>query len=259
MLNILVVEDEAPIRDWIVYTISNISKDFKVLASASNGKEAYELAVKHKPQVIISDIKMPIMDGIELTREIKKIIPNIFIVLLTNYAEFSYAKEAISCGVYEYLVKSDIRPKELNEVLSRIYQNIKGNEKIIIEQEKNLNDKEENLKLDDIKNISNKYSKAVKKAMEYIELNYKDHISLNDISKSVYLSHEYFSRLFKEEVGENFSTYLTNYRMKKAEYFIKNTDMKISQISTEVGYVNASYFSKSYKKYKGVSPDEDRY
>jgi len=65
--------------------------------------------------------------------------------------------------------------------------------------------------------------------------------------------------LFKEEVGENFSTYLTNYRMKKAEYFIKNTDMKISQISTEVGYVNASYFSKSYKKYKGVSPDEDRY
>ena len=102
MLDILVVEDEAPIRDWIVYTISNISDKFNVVASAQNGKEAYELSLKLKPKVIISDIKMPIMGGIELTKEIKKVYSDIYIVLLTNYAEFSYAKEAISCGVYEY-------------------------------------------------------------------------------------------------------------------------------------------------------------
>jgi len=247
MLNILVVEDEAPIRDWIVYTISNSSKNFNVLASASNGKEAYELAVKLKPQVIISDIKMPIMDGIELTKKIKKIMPNVLVILLTNYAEFSYAKQAISCGVYEYLVKSDIRQKELNELLSNIYQNIQNNNNVISENQKHIEDKE------------NKYSKSIEKAMEYIELNYKEPISLSNISKYVYLSPEYFSRLFKEEVGENFSTYLTIYRMKKAEYLIKNTDMKISQISNEVGYTNSGYFSKTYKKYKGISPDEDRY
>ncbi|HSQ89614.1 response regulator transcription factor [Romboutsia sp.] len=247
MLNILVVEDEAPIRDWIVYTISNISKNFNVLASASNGKEAYELAVKLKPQVIISDIQMPIMDGIELTKEIKKIMPNVLVILLTNYAEFSYAKQAISCGVYEYLVKSDIRQKELNELLSNIYQNIQNNNSAISENQKHIEEKE------------SKYSKSIRKAMEYIELNYKKHISLSSISKYVYLSPEYFSRLFKEEVGENFSTYLTIYRIKKAEYLIKNTDMKISQISNEVGYTNSGYFSKTYKKYKGVSPDEDRY
>lgn len=246
MLNILVVEDEAPIREWIVYTISNISKDFNVLASASNGKEAYELAVKLKPQVIISDIKMPIMDGIELTKEIKKIMPNVLIILLTNYAEFSYAKQAISCGVHEYLVKSDIRQKELKELLGNIYQNMQNNNPVS-ENQNHIEEKE------------NKYSKSIKKAMEYIELNYKEHISLSNISKYVYLSSEYFSRLFKEEVGENFSTYLTIYRMKKAEFLIKNTDMKISQISNEVGYTNSGYFSKTYKKYKGVSPDEDRY
>ncbi|MEN2257266.1 helix-turn-helix transcriptional regulator [Paraclostridium benzoelyticum] len=64
--------------------------------------------------------------------------------------------------------------------------------------------------------------------------------------------------MFKEEVGENFSSYLTNYRMKKAETLIKNTDMKISQIAIEVGYTNASYFSRSYKKFKGISPEDDR-
>ncbi|WP_286184043.1 DNA-binding response regulator [Clostridium sp. CCUG 7971] len=177
-------------------------------------------------------------------------MPDVVVVLLTNYAEFSYAKQAISCGVYEYLIKSDIRPKELKELLDRIDSNIK-------------NDKEEEIltnKNSDIESIqSKKYSKAIDKAIEYIELNYKEHISLSIISKYVYLSPEYFSRLFKEEVGENFITYLTLYRMKKAEYLIKNTDMKIAQISNEVGYSNSGYFSKSYKKYKGVSPDEDRY
>lgn len=249
MLDIIVVEDEAPIRDWIAYTISNISNEFNVLASASNGKEAYELALNLKPKVIISDIKMPIMGGIELTKKIKEVFPDIYVILLTNYAEFSYAKEAISCGVYEYLVKSDIRPKELKEILDKVNESVKELEKDKIsrlQKESNLTDSKDG------------YSKTIKKSIDYIHKNYKQHISLQDISNYVFLSHEYFSRLFKEEVGENFSSYLTNYRMKKAESLIKNTDMKISQIAMEVGYTNASYFSRSYKKFKGISPEDDR-
>lgn len=249
MLDIIVVEDEAPIRDWIAYTISNISNEFNILASASNGKEAYELALNLKPKVIISDIKMPIMGGIELTKKIKEVFPDIYVILLTNYAEFSYAKEAISCGVYEYLVKSDIRPKELKEILDKVNESVKELEKNKIsrlQKESTLSESKDG------------YSKTIKKSIDYIHKNYKQHISLQDISNYVFLSHEYFSRLFKEEVGENFSSYLTNYRMKKAESLIKNTDMKISQIAIEVGYTNASYFSRSYKKFKGISPEDDR-
>ncbi|KKX99908.1 response regulator [Paraclostridium benzoelyticum] len=249
MLDIIVVEDEAPIRDWIAYTISNISNEFNVLASASNGKEAYELALNLNPKVIISDIKMPIMGGIELTKKIKEVFPDIYVILLTNYAEFSYAKEAISCGVYEYLVKSDIRPKELKEILDKVNESEKELEKnkaSRLQKENTLSESKDG------------YSKTIKKSIDYIHKNYKQHISLQDISNYVFLSHEYFSRLFKEEVGENFSSYLTNYRMKKAESLIKNTDMKISQIAIEVGYTNASYFSRSYKKFKGISPEDDR-
>ena len=129
MLSVLVVEDEAPIRDWVAYTVNNICNDFKVVATASNGKEGYKLAKELKPQVIISDIKMPIMNGIELTKQIKKIIEDTYVIFLTNHEEFSYAKEAISSGVYEYLIKSDIRPKELHEVLTRIYDNVKEKNK----------------------------------------------------------------------------------------------------------------------------------
>lgn len=249
MLNILVVEDEGPIRDWIGYTIKNISDDFNIIGSVSNGKEAYDIAVKDTPDVIITDIKMPVMDGIELSKRIKEVIPEVYIIILTNFAEFSYAKEAISCGVYEYLIKSDIRPKELSEILYKINERIKSRVKI-----------RDGEKLDKQNTIKAKVnSRSIEKALKYIDSNYKNHISLMDVSKHIYLSHEYFSRLFKEEVGENFSTYLTIYRIKKAKELIKNTDMKISQIALEVGYSNAGYFSKNYKKYTGISPEEDRY
>ena len=247
MLSILVIEDEAPIREWIVYTISNLSKNFNVVASASNGKEGYALAVKLKPDVIFTDIRMPIMDGLEFTREIKKVMKDVVVILLTNFEEFSYAKSAISYGVYEYLVKSDIRTKDISELLGKVSQAIEGTSIEVLDIS-NCEEKTEN-----------KYSKIIKRAMDYIDDNYKEHISLGDISGHVYISHEYFSRLFKEEVGQNFSTYLTNYRMKKAEYLLKNTDKKIAGIASEVGYVNTGYFSKSYKKYKDVSPENDRY
>lgn len=250
MLNILVVEDEAPIRDWIVYNISKISDDYKVLGNANNGKEGFELAKKLNPEVIISDIKMPLMDGIELTKNIKEIMPNVYVVLLSNYAEFDYAKQAISYGVFEYLIKSDIRPVELKEVFSKI------EEDMIIKKELIVNNESESIEVD---KYENKYSKSITMALEYIDSNYKEPICLADISKNVFLSHEYFSRLFKEEVGENFSTYLTNYRLNKAEYLLKNSDMKVGEIALEVGYQNPSYFSKTYKKYKGISPDDDRY
>lgn len=250
MLNILVVEDEAPIRDWIVYNISKISDDYKVLDSANNGKEGFELAKSLSPEVIISDIKMPLMDGIELTKKIKEIMPNIYVVLLSNYAEFDYAKQAISYGVFEYLIKSDIRPVELKEVFSKIEEDMIAKKELIINKE---NESEE------VNKDENKYSKSITMALKYIDSNYKEPICLADISKNVFLSHEYFSRLFKEEVGENFSTYLTNYRLNKAEYLLKNSDMKVGEIALEVGYQNPSYFSKTYKKYKGISPDDDRY
>ena len=114
-------------------------------------------------------------------------------------------------------------------------------------------------KNNEIKYDENKYSKSILMALKYIDLNYKDTICLADISKNVFLSQEYFSRLFKEEVGENFSTYLTNYRLNKAEQLLKNSDMKVGEIALEVGYQNPSYFSKTYKKYKGISPDDDRF
>lgn len=255
MLDILVVEDEAPIRKWIEYTIVNSSSEFNVIGTANNGKEGFELAVQLKPRVILTDIKMPVMDGIELTKLVKAELPDTIVIILTNFEEFSYAKQAITYGVYEYLIKSDIRTKDIKELLDKINCELMAKDE---EAKNNVTIKTSTEEEVEISENKKKYSKSIESAMEYIEKNYKDHISLGDISKHVYLSHEYFSRLFKEEVGENFVTYLSIYRIKQARKLIKNRDKKISQIAVEVGYTNAGYFSKTYKKYLGVSPEDDR-
>lgn len=163
------------------------------------------------------------------------IVINAFIIFCyLRQSFYRYNQKAIRYGVYDYLLKSEIRSKELNEVLTKIYEKVNANSKI-----KDLDIK------DDTKDKV--YSKAIQNAIKYIKENYKEQISLNNISNEVYLSSEYFSRLFKEEVGENFITYLTNYRMAKAEYLIKNTDMKISQISIIVlSYINIVYWVKTF-------------
>lgn len=237
-MKILVVEDEKPIRDWLVYILNSIGGH--EVSEASNGKEGYNIAINIMPDVIFTDIKMPIMDGIEFTREIKKSIRGVNVIILSNFEEFSYAKEAISLGVLEYLVKSDIRQKDIEKVLDKIENK---------EKEQSLEKKE----------IRGGYSKIIDKAINYIDKNYKEQITLTDVANHVYISNEYLSRLFKEEVGENFISYITTLRLEKGRMLLRNTDKKISDIAESVGYSNVSYFSKSYKKYFEINPEKDRY
>ena len=96
----------------------------------------------------------------------------------------------------------------------------------------------------------------IDKAKEYIFSNYKNDISLDDVSREVDISPYYFSKIFKKETGENFIEYLTNIRIEKAKELLENTDMSMKEICIEVGYSNPNYFSRSFKKNVGVTPTE---
>ena len=93
MLHIMVVDDEAPIRDWLVYCIQKCEAASSV-TSAVNGEEAYRRILEQKPNVVFTDIRMPGMDGLELMSKVRDILPFTVFIILTNYAEFSYAKQA---------------------------------------------------------------------------------------------------------------------------------------------------------------------
>lgn len=489
MLSVLIVDDEAPIRDWVEYCLGREADQFRILGVAKSGEEARSMAEEKLPEVIITDIRMPGMSGLELMKAVKEKAPYTEFIILTNYAEFSYAKEAISCGAKEYLLKSEMRAEDLIRILNKIaeeknqivssktkqrlpdgfvdlyewyqlretedhgeflrgiglvedqpcqilcirregqerraeffsdvalqegadrcipasrneylffilqdrhlvklcnvgrrtaekiqeacgvrvgishcfpdtdsfllaqkqaiaaceyhffseeeqifdydsltsfpqlnfetvraeYQEIqtalsyKQYDRALVHLERwfsmlrdiRIQDTEwamercrrlvlmveeqcfhldsfgeeearksflpetlgmckshcENLirKLYDKKN--GQYSESIEQALGYIHNNYNKDISLVDVAGTIFRSPEYFSRLFKEEVGENFSTYLMLYRLNHARELLKKTDMKIAEISSLVGYSTQSYFSRLYKKYMGKTPEEER-
>lgn len=105
MHKILVVDDEQIIRNGIISSIDWANYGYEVVDVAENGKEALEKALKTKPDIILTDIYMPVMDGIELAQEIKKHLPEVIIIFLTGYNEFTYAQQAIEIGIFRYITK----------------------------------------------------------------------------------------------------------------------------------------------------------
>ncbi|AZN41897.1 response regulator transcription factor [Paenibacillus albus] len=117
---ILLVDDEQMIKLSLRKIISETHPDFVIVGDASDGKEALELAARERPHVIITDISMPVMSGIELIRQVHASGERIEIVILSGYGEFDYAQEAIRCGVADYILKP-MRVSAVKELMRRLY------------------------------------------------------------------------------------------------------------------------------------------
>ena len=116
MLKVFLVEDEFVVRQGIKNKIDWKSHGYEFCGEASDGELAYPMIQKLKPDIVITDIRMPFMDGLVLSRLIKKEMPWVEIIILTGYEEFEYAKEAIKIGVAEYLTKPINSEELLKEV-----------------------------------------------------------------------------------------------------------------------------------------------
>ncbi|MDO5403690.1 MAG: response regulator, partial [Eubacteriales bacterium] len=123
MISIVVADDEENVRDIVANFINKSNKGFEVVGRAENGKSALKLVEQLRPDVLISDICMPVMDGLELIGEIKERDIDVKTVIISGYNEFSYARKAISLGVEEYLLKP-FTPVELMDILERVRADI---------------------------------------------------------------------------------------------------------------------------------------
>lgn len=117
--SVLLVDDEEEVIQVIMKKIDWNALGFAVIGSASNGVRALEMAEKYQPDVVMTDIKMPYMDGLELARRLKKEMPTVRILLFTGFDEFEYAKEAVHLEVEEYILKP-VNSQELTEVFGRL-------------------------------------------------------------------------------------------------------------------------------------------
>lgn len=247
MFKVMIVDDENLEKEALKVILGTI-KNLKIVAEASNGREAIDLDKKYNPDLIIMDVKMPGIDGCKATEIIKAYNKDKIIIMVTAYDDLNIVRKALSLGVDDYILKP-INPQKIYGLIENIIVNYKINDSD--ELNNIVHDKEVNKK-----NLSS--NNQIISAIDYIEDNFKENITLDKIAATCNLSPCYFSKLFKKEMGINFNTYLNNKKIEYAKEILKTTDTPILNIALDLGFDDCGYFIKVFKKVEGVTPKKYR-
>jgi len=249
-INLLIVDDEPIITQGLRYTIPWDTYGIKVIGEAEDGEEALEILRKQQVDIVLTDVRMPVMDGIELARTINEQMPRTRVIIISGYDEFEYAREAIRFGVKDYLLK----PVDIDELLERV-NSLKR--EIIAEKEASRN--LENTVLQEVK-LENEWKKSwmVEKAKEYIQAHFHEDLKASEVANEMHITPNYFSMIFKKEMGKSFNEYLNDLKIEKAKHLLINTSDRVFEIAKEVGYKEYKYFVQVFRKKTGMTPTDFR-
>lgn len=257
MFNILIADDERIERIILNKVLKNYYGDSCTVFEVENGRLAIEAASKDEIQVIVMDISMPGIDGIEAARQIKLLKPSISIIFLTAHDEFSYAQKAVTVRAVDYILK----PCRDEEILNAVDEGLR-----IYEREVELNKLEKRnetieddiMDLEELLSTQDKNSAILKEILDYVHEYYYKDISMQDVARKVNYSEAYFCKMFKRNFNMNFTTYLTNFRVKQAQKLLKDPKINIKDVGSAVGYSDSNYFAKVFKRVTGQNPSEYR-
>ncbi|UFT98842.1 response regulator [Radiobacillus kanasensis] len=232
MKKVLLIEDEEVIRQGVRTLLEEVIMGYKVLWESSNGEKALEIVNIEVPDLIITDIRMPRMNGIEFISLLKGKYPHLPVIIISGHDDFIYVKEALKLGVKDYLLKP-IDRRELASTLDAIWQ-----------------DKE--------KSYNTEGYDHIRQITDIIETHLEEDLSLSFIANLLNLHPNYISQLFKQGTNTNLSEYILNKRIEKSKELLKETNLKIYDISHLVGYSNAKHFASLFKKQIGKTPQQFR-
>lgn len=237
----IVVEDENLIAKNIVRNIERANDHFEVISIASDGEDALQQVEEYMPNVVFTDIQMPLMSGLELAKSISEKYPFIRCVIISGHDDFAYAKDAVKSRVYDYLLKP-INLDELTSTLSRIENDLLTSQM------------EFTGGADSIYTPEN----IVQLTKEYILKNYQEQISLTSVASKFGYSLSYLTKIFIKSTGQSPIKYIRDCRINAAKQLLRNPQIPINIVGKKVGYTDPFHFSKTFKQIVGISPTEYR-
>lgn len=257
LLKVIIVDDEVLIRNLIKLKADWESLGMEVVAEYSDSLEALRSLEEMKPDIILSDICMPKMDGLKFAERCKQQIPDVKVIIITGYDEFEFALNSIKIGVSDYILKP-INSTVLMDALKKVKKNIVKEQTLVTR-----NDSESDVKsvfhsesLEDTQNEDSMEldgKKLMKDIILYIDHNISDpNLSVNNIAQEFFFSTGYFCRMFKKIMGKTFGEYLSDLRYTKAKDYLSYTDLKCYEIGDKIGIPDAHYLSIWFKKKSGV-------
>lgn len=242
MLKVLIVDDEPLVRRGIVLGMDWASRGCVVVGEAANGEEGIAAVERYKPNLIITDVRMPRLDGIEMMNRLREQGCRAHVIVLTAHSDFSYARSALQFGADDYILKP-FRDQELLAAIDKVRQ------------------KEQELTsltpLDTLPLAKGDKSKYVLQAQEYIAAHYADQdIAITSIAVHLGVSEGHLSHVFKKETSYTIISYLTQYRIHEAMKLLQDCRYKVYEVAEMVGYKDVAYFGSTFKKLVGMSPSE---
>ncbi|MDU5107590.1 MULTISPECIES: response regulator transcription factor [unclassified Clostridium] len=253
---IIIVDDEYLIRNLIRNCIDWDELEVEIIGEASNAHECLMLIEKDRPDIILTDINMPLTNGLDMTQHIIEKYPGIKVIVITGYDKFEYAKRSVKLGISDFILKP-IDDDELKEAILKLKDKIQK-EKAEINEVKNIKeaigDLTEIMELEEENN--DKYI-SINQIKKYIIKNISNpDLSLKSVAQHFYLNSSYLSRFFKEKTNENFGEYIIKTKMEIALKMLENPNIKAYEISKKIGFEDPNYFSNWFKKYMGQSIKE---
>jgi len=252
MYKVLLVEDEDMIRKGLSFSFDWVKSDCIIVAEAENGVVGVEKIREFQPDIVVTDVGMPLKNGIEMLAETMEEY-GYAAIIVSVYDEFHYAKTAMHLGVSEYLLKPLVHT-QLSNALEKAKKQCaikKHYQQSISNTEKTMNQDLFERQLIIPQNIN---SRRVKKMISYVEEHYAQKISLEQIAEELMTSSTYLSQKFKEETGYTFKDFLNRYRIQKAIEMLKEGGHKIYNIAIDSGFSEYKYFIHVFRKYTGVTP-----
>ncbi|WP_077617564.1 response regulator transcription factor [Bacillus sinesaloumensis] len=243
MHQILLVEDERWVRTVIRKTIEKTGLPFQVAQELKNGLEAYDWLAQHQVDLVLTDVRMPAMDGISLMKEVRRREMETDIIIISGHDDFAYTQQAIRLGAFDYLLKP-VEQEGMTETL---------NKWLLKKVTRNAQDIRDNQPTADVNELS-----PIEQVLLYIDQSTTKDVSLAEAAEKVHLSTTYFCKLFKKETGTNYSDYIVNIRLKEAARLLEQTSLRISEIAERLGYADLAYFSNCFKKQNGITPSQFR-
>lgn len=243
MYRLIVVDDEPNTCDFLASYIEGEQIGFQVTGNFYDGLQAWKYIQENVTDCVITDIRMPQMDGLELAHRIHDEFPRIKVLLLSGYGEFEYARKGIEYGVRDYLLKP-LDYAALSGKLRAIWNELNATQP----RERQAGTEQASAEL-----LDEQSRIVIETAKRFVDEHYAEPISREQVAAICYMTPDYFGRYFKQGTGYTFGEYLVKVRMDRAIQFLHD-NYTVDMIAQLVGYGSSRHFTRVFKKTTGLTP-----
>lgn len=236
-LRVLLVDDEIMIREGFKKLFDWEAHECVIVGEAADGMEAITKIDKEQPDIVIMDINIPIINGLKVIQLSRVKYPSMAFVIVSGYDDFSYCREALRLQITDYILKP-VNYEEFGSCIDQLKISLYNNEvkeKPVVKKER-----------------------VITGITKYMQEHLSEDVSLHILSEEFHLNSQYISQLFRNEIGVNFLTYLTNIRMEHAKKLLLSSSLSIAEVSEQSGYGDYHVFTKVFKKSEGITPSQYR-